>query len=214
MEMRYRGPDVILEPDPTYAADVWGYLVQSPGGRYKTKVFDTIPALYQKDYIGAYYYTQRDGGQVSFYTYCFVDPALPLALRAKETFSKVAISGEIAAMASEQDYFSDAEFQVVKIKMEDEQILDLETPEQFIETLSFWWSVASADYFFAYVPRMQRVSRPDIAAFLEKYVLANVPVIAIRMNPADYKAETASLKAAGFITVSAETAFWWKDGSK
>ena len=214
LEMRYRGPDVILEPKPTYAADVWGYLIQSPSGRYKTKVFEKVPALYEKEYIGGYYYTQRDGGQVSFYTYCFVDPALPLADRARETFKDVAISGEIASMVAEQDYFSDREFDIVKTKMEDEQILNLETPEQFIETLSFWWSVSSADYFFTYVPSMQKVTRSDIASFLEKFVLSNVPVVAIRVNPVDYKAESPSLKAAGFGIVNADTAFWWKGGLK
>lgn len=212
MEMKYRGPDVISEPKPTYAADVWGYLIQSPNGRFKTNVFDKVPALYEKDYLGAYYYTQRDGGQISFYTYCFIDKAQPMATRAKTAFKNAAITGETAAMASDPAYFSGAEFDVVKRKLEDEQILNLETPEKFIETLSFWWSVASTRYFFDYVPNMKKVSQADIAAFLNKYVLSNVEVVAIRMNPANFADEADSLAAAGFKTVNADTAFWWKDG--
>ncbi|MBU0926281.1 MAG: insulinase family protein [Spirochaetes bacterium] len=214
IETRYRGPDVLAEPAPTYAADVWGYLIQAPDGRFKTSVYDAVPALYDKDYIGGYYYTQRDGGQVSFYTYCFVDPAFPLAERAKAAFKGAVVSGEVQAMVSDAAYFSDDDYSVVKRKMEDEQILNLETPEKFIETLSFWWSVASTDYFFRYVPNMKKVQRSDIGAFLTKFVLSNVEVMAIRMNPADFAAESESLAAAGFATVSAETAFWWKDGKK
>lgn len=213
IETRYRGPDVVIEPKPTYAADVWGYLIQKPDGAFKTAVFDQVPGLYDKDYLGGYYYTQRDGGQVSFYTYCFVDKDKPLATRAEAAFND-AVIGQISKMASDASYFSDAEFGVVKQKLEDEQILNLETPEKFIETLSFWWSVASTDYFFNYVPNMKRVERADVAAFLGKFVLSNIPVVAVRVNPKDYKAEAEAFAQAGFSTVTADTAFWWKDGTK
>jgi len=212
IETRYRGPDVITEPQPTYAADVWGYLIQAPSGRFKTSVFEKVPGLYDKDYLGGYYYTQRDGGQVSFYSYAFIDAAKPLADRARTAFKDAVVEGEIKAMVTDPAYFSDTDFAIVKQKMEDEQILNLETPEKFIETLSFWWSVASTDYFFNYVPNMKKVARTDIGAFLEKFVLANVEVVAVRINPTDFEAESASLTAAGFTTVSPETAFWWKDG--
>ncbi len=210
IELRYRGPDVVLEPAPTYAADVWGYLIQSPAGRFKTAVFELVPALYEKEYIGGYYYTQRDGGQVSFYTYCFVDPAYPLAARAVTAFQQAIVSSEIPAMIKDASYFSDDEFAIVKQKMEDEQILNLETPEKFIATLSFWWAVASTDYFFNYVPTMRQVGRQDIAGFLGKYVLSNIPVIAIRVNPKDYEAEAGNLASSGFGLVNADNAFWWK----
>lgn len=213
IEVRYRGPDVLIEPEPTYAADVWGYLIQSPSGRFKTNIFETVPALYEKDYIGGYYYTQRDGGQVSFYTYAFVDPALPLAQRARTAFKDAVVSGEIQSMVTDPTYFSDEDFSIVKQKMEDEQILNRETPEKFIETLSFWWSVASTEYFFDYVPTMKKVERSDIHNFLKKFVLSNVEIIAIRLNPEDFKLESTSLSAAGFKTVTPETAFWWKEGN-
>jgi zinc protease len=212
LEMRYRGPDVVMDPAPTYAADVWGYLIQSPAGRFKTTIFDKVPGLYDKDYIGGYYYTQRDGGQVSFYTYCFVDPANPLASRAVTSFRDAVVAGEITAMISDSSYFPDGAFTIVKQKMEDEQILNLETPEKFIATLSFWWAVASTDYFFKYVPTMQNVQRSDISSFLGRFVLSNVPVIAVRVNPTDFEAEAGSLAKAGFVTVNADNAFWWKEG--
>jgi zinc protease len=212
IETRYRGPDVLAEPEPTYAADVWGYLIQAPDGRFKTGVFDTVPGLYDKEYLGGYYYTQRDGGQISFYTYALVDPDQPLAKRAGTLFVDTVVAGEIQAMVSDASYFSDYDFGVVKQKLEDEQILGLETPEKFISTLSFWWSVASTEYFFDYVPDMRKVGHRDIASFLRRFVLDNVAVVAIRMNPSDYTDEAASLEAAGFATVDSGNAFWWKDG--
>ncbi len=209
VEMRFRGPDVISDPVSTYAADVWGYLMQNPDGRFKTAIFDKVPALYDKDYTSAYYYTQRDGGQIMFSTYVMSDASAPLADRAKTYFRGAVLTDQIPAMIKDASYFSASEFQVVKQKMEDEQILSLETPEKFIETLSFWWSVASSDYFFGYVPAMKKVTHKDIAAFLTSYVSRNLEVVSIRMNPKDYANESAGLLAAGFSTVTSENAFWW-----
>ncbi|MBN1519376.1 MAG: insulinase family protein [Spirochaetales bacterium] len=211
VELRMRGPDVLADPKATYAADVWGFLLQNPDGRFKKTVYDQVPALYDKDYTSAYYYTQRDGGQIFFSTYIMVDAAnAPLAQRAKDQFRGVVRDGEVKAMVSDAGYFSAQEFSVVKQKLEDEQILSLETPEKFIETLSFWWSVASTDYFFGYVTNMKKVERADIAAFLNRYVLKNVDIVALRVNPADYQAEKDALAAAGFETVSPDNAFWWR----
>ncbi|TFG82534.1 MAG: insulinase family protein [Spirochaetales bacterium] len=211
VEMRMRGPDVLADPKATYAADVWGYLLQNPDGRFKSEVYDKVPALYDKDYTAAYYYTQRDGGQIFFSTYLMIDAAnAPLADRAKTFFRKVVRDDEVQAMVHEDSYFASDEFGTVKQKMEDEQILSLETPEKFIETLSFWWSVASTDYFFGYVPSMKKVAPADIAAFLDTYVLKNVEIVALRVNPADFTEEKDSLLAAGFTVVSPENAFWWR----
>jgi len=211
VEMRYRGPDVLADPASTYAADVWGYLLQKPDGRFKQAVFDKVPALYDKDYTNAYYYTQRDGGQVIFSTYIFTDAATaPVADRAKVHFKGLVAETEIPAMIKDAAYFTAEDFRVVKQKLEDEQILSLETPEKFIETLSFWWSVASTDYFFGYVPNMKKVEPKDIAAYLTAYVARNVAVVSLRINPDDYYAEKASLEAAGFVTVTPENAFWWE----
>ncbi len=208
--LTYRGPDVIATPAPTYAADVWGFLLDNPDGRFKNAIMEKVPGLYNKDYIGASYYTQRDGGQIFFSTYFFTDPELPIAQRAIVQFKDAVVGGELTAMIEDAAYFSAEEFDMVKVKLEDQQLIGLETAEKFIESLSFWWASASTDYYFNYIANMKKVEQKDIAGFLRKYVMENKEVIVVRVNPADYEAEKTSLETAGFITVTPENAFWWE----
>jgi len=63
-----------------YAADTWGMFLEDPNGRFKTSIFQKVPGLYKKEYIGAYYLTRRDGGMVSFSTCLQVLKANPPSL--------------------------------------------------------------------------------------------------------------------------------------
>ena len=95
-----RGPDVLADPKATYAADVWGSLLQNPNGRFKNAVMESVPLLYDKDYLSAYYYTQRDGGQISFGASFFVDPTeISLPEQSLGYFREVIRGQEVAAMA-------------------------------------------------------------------------------------------------------------------
>ena len=211
MQISYRGPDVLADPAATYAADVWGYLVDNHDGAFKNTINDKVPGLYNKDYINAYYYTQRDGGQIFFSTYFFVNQNLPMAERALKYFKPVVIDEVVKSIVSNPNYFARKEYDTVKAIMEDHDLISLENPEGFMSTLSFWWSVASTDYYFGYVPNMKKVTQKEIAAFLTKYVLNNTEIIVIRANPDDVAAEKKSLADAGFITITEENAFWWRD---
>ena len=95
--------------------------------------------------------------------------------------------------------------------MEDAEILGLEKPDDFVETLSFWWSSASADYFFNYLKNMNKVTKADIDSFLQKYILENYPIVIVRMNAEDYKNEIEAFKKENFNLITRENCFWWGD---
>ncbi|HAP42979.1 MAG: hypothetical protein A2087_12505 [Spirochaetes bacterium GWD1_61_31] len=211
VDLRMRGPDVMDDPEATYAADVWGSLVASPNGQYRNNLMRNVAGMYHKNYISAYYYTQRDGGLVSFGTYFRTDATNnPLTAFAMQRYVP-GVMAEVRRIVNEPNYFSAEESAVVKNIMEDGNILSLEKPEAFIESFSFWWAVATADYYFGYVPNMQQIEHADIAAFLQQYVLDNVAIVSIRANPADVEADLANLQAAGFTVVTTENAFWWRN---
>ncbi|MBN2873520.1 MAG: insulinase family protein [Spirochaetales bacterium] len=214
MELRYRGPDVASTPASSRAAELWSYLQDTAFSEYKKRVFDAVPALYDTDYLGAYYYPQRYGGQVTFYAYCYVDPASPLARRVSYDFFKAVVDGEASRMASDGGYLTDAVLAASTKRMSDERIIALESPQRFLHDLSFWWSVTSIDYVLDYESMLRGVTRDDIAGFLREYILELQPVIALRMNPVDYAAERASLEAAGFVVTTPEYSLWWKGGQR
>jgi zinc protease len=210
-EIRYRGPDVLADPQATYAADVWGTLIANPSGRFKNGVFAAAEGLYQKEYINGYYETQRDGGSINFDTYLFAVPEKSTTLRAQ--LFKESVKAEITAMVESADskkpYFTEEEFAAVKSKLEDQMILLRETPEQLIENLSFWWASANADYYFNYVQNMKKVGMKDIAQFLKKYVLMHEAVVAVRMCADDFAVEKPRAAKNRFEELTKNNAFWW-----
>ncbi len=204
-----RGPDVIREEKPTYAADVWGYLYGSPTGKFKNNIFRTVPKIYEKDITSAGYFTQRDGGEIYFGTYILVNPKMSTAKRAKD-FNE-AIFAEVEKTVEDANYFDKNEFQLVKKRLEDKQILDLEESDHFMENLSFWWTASSAEYFFNYITNLNKVTKKDINEFLQEYVLSNVPIVVVRMNAGDYQKDAANFKKAGFKVITKKNCFWWGD---
>ena len=79
-----------------------------------------------------------------------------------------------------------------------------------IETLAFWWAASSIDYFAGYPAMLATTGPKEVSAFLDAYIMRNLEVVAIRMNPADIEKEKRSFTNSGFDTVGASNAFWWQ----
>lgn len=210
--LRWRGPDVLTDPKAAWTADVWTALIENPSGRFKTSVFNALPGLYQKDYISGYYLTQRDGGSVNFDSYLFADPKSSTTMLAQQF--KETVKGELTAIVEstgkKKEYFSASDFEVARNKLEDQQLLERETPETLIANLSFWWASAGTDYYFFYVPNVKRVGMADISSFIDRYILKHEAVVAVRMNAGDYVAEKPKAARLGFSPLTKANAFWWK----
>lgn len=208
-QIYYRGPDVDRDPGATYAADVWGYLVENPSGRYKTALVDAGLGIPDPNYTGAYYWTQRDGGQIVFWAYLLAKPGQGFAGRVQQLKEKIRAS-ELTNMKIDRAYFGEEEYDTVKRLIENQRILELETVEGFLGTLRFWWASASTDYFFGYIENMKKVGYREISAFLDRYIHKNLEIVAVRVHPSVYEAEKKAFEDAGFETLDAENAFWWK----
>jgi zinc protease len=217
IEMSYRGPDVAGDPkaittDPkaTYAADVWGTLLANPDGKFKTELMKSVPGLYDKNYINASYSTQRDGGRITFSTAFLVDPKKPAWERAQLHFKEQVRGVQVESMRNNPArYFPKEDFEAVKAKLEDERTASLETADGFIQSLSFWWAVASGDYFLGYQDAMKQVTTEDIRAFLYKFISKNLEIVSLRLSPADFANESKAALAHGFEEITADNAYWW-----
>jgi zinc protease len=207
--LSFRGPDVTRDPVSTYAADVWGSLLDDPNGRFKSRIFAAVPGLYRKDYMNASYRTLRDGGYVSFSTLMVTDPN-------KDTFQRLlslkkAFLGEMASIASSPDYFVQKDFDVLVRQIGDQRVLERETVDGFISGLSDLWSTASTAYYMGYDDALRRVGAKNIASFLSTYVLGPTSVLSVRMNPGDFAREKASAEKQGWALVTKDNAYWWAD---
>jgi hypothetical protein len=209
IEARYRGPDLGYESASSYPADLWSALVAPPEGRFKTALAANVPKLGGKDSIVASYVSQRDGGWISISSYFAVDPAFPAVDRAR-AFKERARGFEITSMKGDPSYFSAAEYEAARRRILDYRSLETDSAEGMIETLAFWWAAASVDYYAGYPAALAKTGPKEVSAFLDSYIMRNLEVIALRMNPADVEKEKRSFAGSGFETVSAANSFWWQ----
>jgi len=208
VELRYRGPDIARDGAASLAADLWSGLVADPNGRFKSAIFKEVPKLSAKDGISAGYVSQREGGTISVSALFEIDPALPAAERAR-AFKERVRGFELTEMRSDPSYYSQQEYEAARSRLAARRDEEADDPEGRIEALAFWWSAASTDYYLGYPSAIAAAGPKDIASFIDAYVMKNLEVIAIRMNPTDYGRERASLSSSGFETITAANAFWW-----
>jgi zinc protease len=209
VETRYRGPDLAYDPAASYAADLWSSLVSPQDGRFKAALAANVPKLGAKDGTVASYVSQRDGGWISISSYFTTDPALPAVDRAR-AFKERERGFEITSMKADPTYFSAEEYDAARRRILDYRAMATDTADGMIETLAFWWAAASVDYFAGYPAALARTGPKEVSAFLDTYIMRNLEVVALRMNPADVDREMRPFAASGFDTVGASNAFWWQ----
>ncbi len=209
MDVRWRGPDVLDQTAATYTADLWLSLLEDPAGPFLEHLTKKIPALYKKEATSVSYFTQRDGGVIYFRTALRAQPGRDPAQLALD--AKKAVLEEMRLMADDPGYFSDADFALVKARLEDQLLLSRETADRFIDTLSFWWSTASTDYYFGYIDNLRQVTREDVSNFIKTYLLTRNSVTGVRLNPSLYRTAQDGFRKARFSVITPANAFWWQD---
>jgi zinc protease len=208
VEARYRGPDLATESAASYAADLWSALVAPEGGRFKSALAKNVPKL-SKDSIVAGYVSQRDGGWISISSYFDVDPASSAVDRAR-AFKERGRGYEITTMKSDASYFSADEYEAARKSILADRDTATDTAEGMIETLAFWWAAASIDYYASYPEALAKTGPKEVSAFLDTFILRNLEVVALRMNPADIEREKRAFSGSGFETLNPASAFWWQ----
>jgi hypothetical protein len=116
----------------------------------------------------------------------------------------------MTSMKSDPAYFSAAEYEAARKRILDYRAIETDTAEGMVETLAFWWAAASVDYFALYPAALAKTGPKELSAFLDSYIMRNLEVVALRMNPADIEKEKRSFAGSGFETVSPSSAFWWQ----
>ena len=83
---------------------------------------------------------------------------------------------------TEPGYVSDAELRDAAFSAEVAQAMDRERPSQLTHTITFWWTSAGLDYYDNYIPNLRKVTRADIARYLDTY-MNGTPLSVARPRP-------------------------------
>ena len=216
LELRWRGPDVLRQTKDTYTSDVFLFLLSSPVGRFKSDLMKSGVGLYDPDYIGFGYPTSRDGGEYEFSSYLVVrDPSKEgHVLDRAEALRKV-LKDEFELIRKDPAaYFGADELEKAKTKLVDQNLLSEEVAGSFVtEALTFWWSVATTDYFFGYEGNCRKVSWADISDLVGRYLADSPSASELRIRADAYAADPLAAdreKALGYTEVGPDNAFWWQ----
>jgi zinc protease len=215
-QYRWRGPDVLRQTKDSYASDVFLSLLSSPVGKFKSDLMKSGVGLYDPEYISFDYPTSRDGGDYRFAAYLVAqDPAKEGHILDRSEALRRVLGDEFALIAKDPAaYFGDDALEKAKAKLIDQNILSEEVASSFVtESLTFWWSVATTDYFFGYEDNCRKVAWPDISDLIGRYLTSAPSAAELRIRSDAYAADPAAAdreKALGYSEIGSDNAFWWQ----
>jgi zinc protease len=141
----WHGPSTIDgELDATYAADALGTAIDEPSSKFQKALVDSGACVS----AGWGWYTQRHTGPISLEVQATPDKIDACLAAAKK---------EIDAMA-DPSYVTPAELADAAHTLELSQVKAREKPSELAHILTFWWAVASLDYYEKYVDNIRKVT--------------------------------------------------------
>ena len=165
----WQGPSVTADAASTYAADVLSTVLANPTSKFHKRLVDSGLTFG----VGLSYYTLAHVGPITVFAQTTPDKVLA---------AQKAIMEEIGKMADE-NYVTPQELAAAQTQLGIQALYQREQSSEYAHTVGFWWAVAGLDYYRNYVPRMQAVSRADMAQFIRKYVIGKPHVTALLVSP-------------------------------
>ena len=181
--LQWQGPSVRKDAKATYAADVFSDVLNQPNSTLQKRLVDT--GLWQS--IGVNYYT--------------LDQVGPITISGQTTADK--LKSAIAALEAEIHRFADPAYigrdalEAVKAQRAVSSAFGRERASSFSQTIGFWWSVASLDYYMGYVDNMAKQSVADLRAYAAKYIVGKPRITGV-LIPSDAR-QSIALTAADLL---------------
>jgi len=178
----WQGPDTRHDLPATYAADVFSYMLNQNSSQLRKALIQSGLATYVR--FG--YYTLKHTGPISLVV-------APNPGRVKECMDE--IKKQVALMGND-DELPDEAIENAKRMLGITDVRNEDITINFVQTLSFWWSSATLDYYFSYQENLKKVSRADLKRYVEKYIKNQPCAEGLLISP-ELRAE---IKADDFFT--------------
>jgi len=163
------GPDTRNALKATYAADVFSFILGQASSKLQKELVDTGLALQ----VSVGYYTNKYTGPIYIYL-------VPHPTKVREAITALY---EHIDQWDNDDYFTDQQLETAKRILAIEDTYDRESTSEFVHSVTFWWAVASIDYYTNYVKNLNQVSREDIKNFVRTYIKDQPRVTGILVSP-------------------------------
>ena len=206
-EVRYRGPDLESSPKETFVGDLLADILSAPGSRFQQALAKTLPNLHGPALVQ--FLSQRDGSVFSVGATFDLDGKTH-PYRYAEELKEAFRGSEVMNMKLEPSYLNKEVLDAAKQRMIAARDASLDTIDGMDSELRFAWSSASKAWFTDWETELNAVDRESISDFLTEWILHNLEVVAIRMNPADMAKDVVAFENGGFEKATPENSFWWQ----
>jgi zinc protease len=171
-EAVWQGPSTVGPTvKATYAADLLTILMGEPSSKFQKAIVDSGLCVG----AGLSWFTQKNVGPINLGF-----EAEPDAAKAKACTE--AVLAELPKMKA-PDYFSDEEMGNAVHVLEIAQVKEREKLSEFSHTVTFWWASAGLDYYTSYVDELKKVTRADLASYLDTFVLGKPFILGVLVSP-------------------------------
>lgn len=169
-ELVWHGPSTVGDSvDLTYAADLLGVALAEPSSRFQKALVDSGACAS----ASLSWYTQMNTGPIT------------VSFDAAEPKADACLKAVLAELPKIKDpgYLTDDEMKNAAYSLEVDQIKDREKPSSYASTLTFWWTSAGLDYYRGYIDNVKKVTRADVARFMDRFVLDKPFVLGVMLSP-------------------------------
>jgi zinc protease len=169
-EIEWQGPSTVgKDVDATYAADVLSAAIAEPSSKFQKALVDSGACVQ----AGLSWSTQRNVGPIS------------ATVEAAPDRAEACVRAILAELPKMKDpgYLSDEELANAAYAIEVGLVKERERPSSYAHTITFWWASAGLDYYRGYVDHVKKVTRADIARYLDRFVLGKPFVFGAMVSP-------------------------------
>jgi zinc protease len=170
LAFEWQGPSTVGDDvDSTYAADLLTTMIEQPASRFQRDLVDSGACV---------------RAELEWYTQRYVGP-ITLGLEAAPGKEDVCLEAAVAELPilAEPETFTDQELRDGLTHIQVERAGEEESPSGYAHILTFWWSSAGLGYYEGYPEAIQKVTRAQIAAYLQHYVLGQPYVFGVMLAP-------------------------------
>jgi zinc protease len=149
-------------------ADVFSFILSQSSSKFHQELVDSGLA-YQVQFN---YQTEKYVGPIQLFV-------VPNPAKIKECMKKV---NELIGEFDSNNFFTDDQLQTAKDQLVIGQTYNSEKTSQFVHTISYNWASCTIDYYFTYADNLQKVTRQDIVAFVNKYIKGKPMVAGVLLS--------------------------------
>jgi zinc protease len=155
--------------DLTYAADLLGTALGEPSSRFQKVLVDSGACVR----ASLSWSTQRNVGPVSVYFEATPEKAAACVTAVVAELPKI----------KEAAYLSDEDLANAVHSIDVDMAHARERPSAYAHSLTYWWTSTGLDYYRGYLDHVKRVTRADIARFMDGYVIGKPFVFGAMVSP-------------------------------